>query len=171
MQLNHVLTLNPTIFPTKMATIQYADKIVASTKSIAKYLGELHTWVNCTTAWVAEEVQNLTVEQLTQLSEKFKDLDINLTLQDSIFDTRTEEGYLLDVFGYALVIRCMNGGDFYTHLTNLLTEMAMQKRATRSNGKSIMPRKVAIEILKAHGVAGTSDTPSCEPLMIPKFLR
>lgn len=40
----------------------------------------------------------------------------------------------------------------------------LQAQATRSNGKCLMPRKVAIEILKANGAIEESDKPSCVAL-------
>lgn len=121
MRQKYALSIDPTIFPQKMKTQIFNGNQMATTQDIARYLGVVHTWVFCTLAWVKEEINKLSVQTLSQFCNEYECVDINLALQDNI-DLHSNQGYLIDQFTYALVLRCMEASDFLVVLKQLLQQ-------------------------------------------------
>ncbi len=124
MRRKYALALPPLTFPKAMNLTQ--DGQMVSTANMAKYLGATHIETDCNAVAIRCEVKQLTIGQLFQLCDQFNCEDFNLTMQDSIIQSNDPVdfgGQLLDRFGYALTIRSMQGGDLFTVLKNLLSEI------------------------------------------------
>lgn len=120
MRLKYALSLPICSFPKKLNCLKHYGKTMTTDLAIAKYLGLSLTQINCTIAWICEEIKLFPIQQLNDCYQ----YDINLTFADSIY--RLEDGtYIVDSFAYSLVLHSLESTQsLHQVLINLLNQIS-----------------------------------------------